>query len=58
MGTTGINVMQNTDLLIGCYQINGPMASGYIFFTSARQVLVKKYNINLGHRSIDLDNNL
>ena len=39
MGTTGINVMQNTDLLIGCYPINGPMASGYIFFTSVRQVL-------------------
>ena len=32
MGTTGINVMQNTDLFIGCYPINGPMASGYIFF--------------------------
>ena len=57
MGTTRINVMQNMDLLIGCYPINGPMASGYIFFTSVRQVLGKK-NITLGHRSIDMDNNL
>ena len=45
MGTTGINVMQNTDLLIGCYPINGPMASGYIFFylgTSGLTALGKK----------------
>ena len=65
MGTTGINVMQNTDLLIDCYPINGPMASGYISFTSTRQVLgtsdltdLGKKNITLGHRSIDMNNNL